>query len=86
MSDRRGRSLQAQLVATWRQSVFVSDFLPDDEDEESEESAVDFEDSFFSDDDELSDPELSEDESLLLEAELALLVPPSSHGRACFVP
>lgn len=44
--------------------AFASDFLPEDDDEESEEL---FEDSFLSDD-ELSDEELSEDDSLLVEA------------------
>jgi hypothetical protein len=44
--------------------VFVSDLLPEDDDEESEEL---FEDSFFSDEDELSEEDPSEEDSLLLE-------------------
>jgi hypothetical protein len=46
--------------------VFDSDFLPEDDDEESDEL---FDDPLESDDDELPDEEPSEDDSLLLEAE-----------------
>jgi len=42
--------------------AFASDFLPEDDDEESDELV---EDSFLSEDDELSDEELSEDDSPL---------------------
>ncbi len=63
--------------------VFVSDFLPEDDDDESDEL---FEDSLDSDDDdELSDDELSDDESLLLEAETPSLCSFISRARF-FVP
>jgi hypothetical protein len=62
--------------------VFDSDFLPEDDDEESDEL---FDDSLLSDEDELSDEELSEEDSLLLEAETPSLCSFISRARF-FVP
>jgi hypothetical protein len=65
--------------------VFVSDFLPEDDDEESDELFEDSLESDDDDDDELSDDELSEDESLLVEAETPSLCSFISRARF-FVP
>jgi hypothetical protein len=63
--------------------VFASDFLPEDDDEESDEL---LEDSFFSEDDELlSEEEPSDDDSLLDEAETPSLDSFISRARF-FVP
>jgi hypothetical protein len=67
-ADADGNARRGAVGRYLAAGVLDSDFLPEDDDEESDEL---FDDSLESDeDDELSDEEeLSEDESLLLEAE-----------------